>query len=400
MWTGCARTYVLALAVARAPKPRRKGQEASFLRNLTKSFDAFESRLLGSSMARGLDTSAKIGYWKEKLEKVIRGEEDPAIPTGVSDALQASRTSVLAEPLVTVPPTERGFKEGVTEAIGAQRTEVKDAFGRRRDTGKPCEPDGKGKVRQTPQFDSSKLQKMEADMKKKFADKVAMPEGVIRPSRVDEHSAHHVRDFCRGNELFDKRDFYGAAAEFSTSAVEAPHLLVFALINRGNAYKALGLSAEAISCYQNAMDEAPPVRSPDGRLLHSCALNNLGAACQDDGRMEQALQYFASAVALNPRCNLALKNRANLHLTHAEALQRSANVPALVPPQHELSYGYYGQSLEQDWHLPVVFPVAHGVLVRLDARITSQLEESSDKLGRNVSYHFTTNLTHATSAHV
>jgi tetratricopeptide (TPR) repeat protein len=148
------------------------------------------------------------------------------------------------------------------------------------------------------------------------------------------------------------------------------------------------------------MDEAPPVRSPDGRLLHSCALNNLGAACQDDGRMEQALQYFASAVALNPRCNLSLKNRANLHLTHAEALQRSANVPALVPPQHELSYGYYGKSLEQDWHLPVVFPVAHGVLVRLDARITSQFEEPSDKLGRNVSYHFTTNLTHATSAHV
>jgi hypothetical protein len=44
--------------------------------------------------------------------------------------------------------------------------------------------------------------------------------------------------------------------------------------------------------------------------------------------------------------------------------------------------------------------VAHGVLVRLDARITSQFEEPSDKLGRNVSYHFTTNLTHATSAHV
>ena len=44
--------------------------------------------------------------------------------------------------------------------------------------------------------------------------------------------------------------------------------------------------------------------------------------------------------------------------------------------------------------------MAHGVLVRLDARITSQFEEPSDKLGRNVSYHFTTNLTHATSAHV
>ena len=241
---------------------------------------------------------------------------------------------------------------------------------------------------------------MEADMSKRFADKVAMPAGVVRPSRVEEHQTAQVRDFCRGNELFDKRDYHGAAAEFAAAAAEAPHLLVFALLNRGNAYKALGLSAEAIACYQNALDEAPPVRTADGRLLHSFALNNLGAACQDDGRTEQALQYFASAVALNPRCNLALKNRANLHLSHAEGLQRSAEVPALVPPQHELAHGFYGKSLEQDWHLPVVFPVANDVLVRLDARITSHFEEPSDKLGRNVSYHFTTNLTHATSAHV
>jgi len=346
------------------------------------------------------DTSSNIGFWKSKLETVICGDEDPVIPTGTVEALQASRASVISEPLVTVSNTERTFKEGVTEAIGAQRLQVKDAFQRRRDVGKPSEPDGKGKVRHASQFDATKLQRLEADMKKKFADKVSTPAGVIRPSRVDEHRAAEVRDLCRGNELFTKRDFEGAAAEYAAAASEVPHFRVFAFINRGNAYKALGLSAEAIACYQDALDEAPPVRSADGRMLHSFALNNLGAACQDDGREEQALQHFTSAVALNPRCNLAIKNRANLHLAQAEALQRCADVPALVPPQHELAHGLYAKSLEQDWHLPVIFPVTHDVLVRLETCITSHLEEPADRLSRNVTYHFTTNLTHATSAHV
>ena len=135
-------------------------------------------------------------------------------------------------------------------------------------------------------------------------------------------------------------------------------------------------------------------------MLHSFALNNMGAASQDDGRMEQALQHFGAAVALNSRCNLAIKNRANLHLSQAEALQRGAAVPALLPPQHELALGLYAKSLEQDWHLPVVFPVADGVLVRLETCITSQMEEPGAKLTRNVTYHFSTNLTHPTSAHV
>jgi len=350
-------------------------------------------------MAAG-DTSKSLGFWKTKLDAVLSGNEDPVIPTGTSNALQASRAVVLAEPLVAVPPTERIHREGVTEAIGAQRTEVKDAFTRRRDANKPCEPDGKGKVRHATQFDSSKLQRMEADMTKRFADKVTPPASLIRPSRVDEQRAAQVRDFCRGNELFEKRDYRGAAAEFAATAAEVPKLRVFALINMGNAYKALDQSAEAISCYQNALDEAPPVRSPDGRMLHSFALNNLGAACHDAGREAQALQHLASAVALNPRCNLAIKNRANLHLAQAEGLQRTADVPALVPPQHELALGMYAKSVEQDWHLPTVFPLANDVLMRVEARITSQREEPSDKLGRNVAYHFMTNLTHASSAHV
>ena len=68
---------------------------------------------------------------------------------------------------------------------------------------------------------------------------------------------------------------------------------------------------------------------------------------------------------MNEQCTLAIKNRANLHLARAEQLQRE-DAPALVPPQHELAYGLYIKSMEQDWQLPVIFPVQHGVLIRLD----------------------------------
>ena len=50
---------------------------------------------------------------------------------------------------------------------------------------------------------------------------------------------------------------------------------------RGNAYKALNFFAEAISSYQDALDEAP-LDTADGRLIHSYALNNLGAVSQVD----------------------------------------------------------------------------------------------------------------------
>ena len=47
---------------------------------------------------------------------------------------------------------------------------------------------------------------------------------------------------------------------------------------------------------QDVIDEAV-LGTHDGRLLHSFACNNLGAAAQDEGRLEQALQHLGSAVA-------------------------------------------------------------------------------------------------------
>ena len=88
---------------------------------------------------------------------------------------------------------------------------------------------------------------------------------------------------------------------------------------------------EAIAIYQDVLDEAG-LDTVDGRLVHSFAYNNLGAACQDAGRLEQSLQHLQSAVSLNKNCYLAIRNRANVHMHLATNLQKTAQ-PSLLPPQ-------------------------------------------------------------------
>ena len=82
----------------------------------------------------------------------------------------------------------------------------------------------------------------------------------------------------------------------------------------------------------------------------------------------QAIQHFASALSLNPKCYLALKNRALLHMGHAE-VQQAAELRTLVPAQHEMALSYYTRSMDQDWHLPNGFRAGE-VFVRLETRAT------------------------------
>lgn len=350
-------------------------------------------------MAAG-DTSHTLGtYWKTTLDSVIAGEHDP--PPRGADELEAARKAVLAEkPEGVLQPGKHvpGDTAKLSAAIEAQRAEVKQAFGNRKASGRivPSADVNKAKVKYAMAFDESKLLRMEAEMSKRFADKVAPPAREIRMPRRKEMEASRVTEFSCGNELFDKCDYLAALAEYELAA-EVPHVRLFALINRGNAFKALNLVAEAIACYQDVLDEAS-LSTPDGRIIHSYALNNLGAVCQDDLRFEQALQYLSSAVALNPKAHIALRNRANLHLAYSEEL-RAAEATTLVPPQYELALGLYAASMEQDWQLPVVFE-ANEVLVRSESRVTSSREEPSASLTRNAVYHFTSNRTHTTCAHV
>lgn len=344
------------------------------------------------------DTKANlVTYWKGKLDDVIHGEFDPPPP---GPELEVSRRAVLDEQPMTVAPSTRVVKgPQVSAAITDQRSEVKGAFARRRDAGRPAEPGAMGNVKKATPFDNSKILKFEAEMKKRFEEKVSAPSKDIRPSRVAEMAASSMTDFCRGNELFDKHDYEASLAEYGEVVERVPPLEAFALINRGNAYKALEMPAEAMACYCDALDRCP-LNTPPGRLLHSYVLNNLGAACQDQGRVEECLQHLSAAVSLNPRCYLALRNRANVHLQTAQRMAR-AEQPSLLPPQHELALGYYSKAMEVDWHLPVIFPgTSEEVIIRREERITSSREEPSESLTRNHVYHFTSNLTHSTSKHV
>ncbi len=72
--------------------------------------------------------------------------------------------------------------------------------------------------------------------------------------------------------------------------------------------------------------------------------------------------------------------------------------------QHETALALYSKAMEQDWHLPIVYEAGesphHAVLVRVEARITSDREEPAARTLRNSVYHFTSNLTHVSSRHV
>jgi len=149
----------------------------------------------------------------------------------------------------------------------------------------------------------------------------------------------------------------------------------------------LNYQKEAITCYQQCLDDVPP-DTPLQKQLHACALNNLATVYEDVSQKQQALQHYSGALALNSKCHVAAKNRANMHLSHAKKLQ-STGINGAAAAQHEIAYNMYNRSLDVDWQLPTVF-FANDVPVRLETRVVR---------GREV-YHCSTNLTHLRSKHL
>ena len=75
----------------------------------------------------------------------------------------------------------------------------------------------------------------------------------------------------------------------------------------------------------------------------------------------------------------------------------TADVSALVPPQHEMGYNAFARSMDIDWHLPLVFVVGEAkseVPLRIDTRVTSEREDGAPEHNPNEVYHVSLNLTH------
>merc|ERR1712196_112940 len=121
------------------------------------------------------------------------------------------------------------------------------------------------------------------------------------------------------------------------------HISPYVAVNRGNAFKALKYEAEAATCYQQALDELP-LTEPGTRVLHAYVLCNPGSIREDEGRMQQALQNYSAALAIAPKCHVAARNRANMHLRNAQKL-RVAGVPGAAPPQDEIAYDLFHRAL-------------------------------------------------------
>jgi len=335
--------------------------------------------------------------------------DDETFPISAASVSKAEgRTAVYNETMAPVTSViekveEPLSKEELTATRGQQKSSVKGQHARRREVAKPpisqAEIDfANSVVKHVTAFDDTKLKKMEAEMYRKFNEKVAGPTANLRVSREVEQRSAHVTELCRGNELFDKADYLAALAEYEIAA-DKPQLAMlapFAHLNRGNCYKALSFRPQASAAYRQVIDATSALRSPAEKLLHACALNNLGAVCKDGGRLEQALQHLSAALALFPRSHLALKNLAEVHMVYARQLG-AADLAALVPPQHEMANNAYGRTLECDWHLPLVFCVGKRpdeVPLRIDTRITSEREEGAPEHNPNEVYHVSLNLTH------
>lgn len=343
-----------------------------------------------------------IGAWHNKIDRAMALSSLAELAAGQRRSRDEPPGQVRAaildevpfEPEPAPPPLSRA---DLARQIAVHRAQTKHSFARRREAGKPIEPptavraadavvpgwiptgtDGRP-VRHLSPPDESKLGRLEADMKRKFADSVTAPSLDLRQPRIDEMAEAQAVEFLRGNELFDKGDHLAALAEYE-AALKVAALVPYVQLNRGNAFKALLRPVEAAACYQLCLDASPP-RTEQQRLVHSLALLNLGLVREDEGRLQPAMQLYNAALALNPKCHLASKARGHMHVRNAQRLQASG-VSKSVPPQYEMAFNMYGRTLDVDWQLPRVFR-AGKLAVRMETRTAWNAEV----------YHFTSNLT-------
>lgn len=344
-----------------------------------------------------------VGSWHNSIDRAMAlssiAELGPKQRRTSDEPPGQVRASVLEEVPFELEAAEPPLsKDELRDHIAEHRAQVRGAFARRRAAGKPIEPPTATRAEDAvvPGWiptgpvgfpahhlsppDESKLVRMGAEMKRKFSDKVSASTLSLRQSRLEEMRDAKAVEFLRGNELFDKGDQLSALAEYEI-AIRVPELRPYVQLNRGNAFKALLRPAEAAACYQLCLDENPP-RTPQQRLVHSLALLNLGTVREDEGKLQQAMQLYNAALALNPRCHLATKNRGHMHIRNAEQL-KAAGVSKSVPPQHEMAFNMYGRTLDVDWQLPQVLK-AGGLTVRMETRTAWNAEV----------YHFTSNLSH------
>jgi len=108
--------------------------------------------------------------------------------------------------------------------------------------------------------------------------------------------------------------------EFLTRAVTIYPKYADGYQRRGFVYDKLGETAKAESDYQAAMESNPS---------HPIVYNNYGTLCFNQGRYDQAMQYFEKAITYNPRYAHALNNLASVHGTLGQLEQRQmASDPA------------------------------------------------------------------------
>ena len=106
-------------------------------------------------------------------------------------------------------------------------------------------------------------------------------------------------DYNRGVILLEKKSYKKALQYFKKAEKIFPCMEVYN--NMGIAYRALGLDALMFSCYEKAMKPELTSLTGDPDAVKLQVLNNLGLAHYMYGRDKKALEYYRSAIKLNPK---------------------------------------------------------------------------------------------------
>lgn len=123
--------------------------------------------------------------WRSKLESTLADDAlEGVLPLGTR------RAALDEEDLLPSPPPPLS-RDQAADVISCELEEVKRAFKLRREQGKPAEPGAQGTIIHVNPFDESKLAKYEAEMLKRFGDKVFTRASIPSLYVVPPHTPCH-----------------------------------------------------------------------------------------------------------------------------------------------------------------------------------------------------------------
>lgn len=107
------------------------------------------------------------------------------------------------------------------------------------------------------------------------------------------------------------------------------------LVNRGNSYKRIGRSVQALADFSQAILLDP---------TNTMAYNNRGNVLRSENRLAEAIEDFTKAIELSPRNTMIYNNRANAYKSMGEYGKAAADMDKAVELNPSNAISYYNRA--------------------------------------------------------